>query len=258
MPVDFTWSDDNPEWGGSPINFNTTTTAQNNLGSVPQIAQLTNLINSINQTAQQTANAGRIPGGAGLERTSSANIGRALTGQLDPSVIAQIGQRAAERGVMTGSPTGPGSSAAYLRALGLNALDLMNTGQNWLSAATSRNPAAPLFNPSEMFLTPYQAANLDLERQRIGLMNRGGGGGGGGRYAAPEETPTGGGVAMNWADLFSGDNRGLTPLGSRVPIGTGTDTSNIILSGGGDQPTGYYNPATNTTDLFNPDYFGIY
>lgn len=172
-----------------------------NRSSVPQLEQLTQLINSINQTAQQTANAGRIPGGAALEGQSSGNISRALAGELDPSVIRRLGQAAAERGVSSGSPMGAGTNAEYLRSLGLTSLDLQNTGQNWLTQATGRNPAAPLFNPASMLLTPEQLAQIDLERQRLAIQSRaanypthglgggGGFGGGGGVLPSPWRSP---------------------------------------------------------------------
>lgn len=52
-----------------------------------------------------------------------------LRGQLPPDVINQIAQRAAERGVATGSPGGPGANAAYLAAIGRSSLDLVGQGQ---------------------------------------------------------------------------------------------------------------------------------
>src|ERR1041384_2145440 len=119
---------------------------------LPQIEQLTAMVNEINQRAQQAANKGRIPGGGDLENQSSANIASALAGEIDPSTLNLLGQQAAERGVMTGSPMGPGSNAEYLRALGLTSLDRMNTGQNWLSAATARNPAAPIYDAGHQVL----------------------------------------------------------------------------------------------------------
>lgn len=187
-----------------------TSAAQDNLSAVPQISQITQLINSINQTAQQASNAGRIPGGAGLEAISSGNINRALSGQVDPSVLAQLGQASAERGVMTGSPAGAGSNAAYLRALGLNTMDLMNTGQNWLTQATNRNPGAPLFDPSSMFISPGQFGSLEMERLRL---PRAGGSSGPSFGYGGGNTGTGSSISsspINWGDLFGGSGQGLT------------------------------------------------
>ncbi len=127
------------------------------------------MINQINQNAQREANAGRIPGGAGLEAKSSANIGSALGGQLPADVMYQIGQQAAERGVSGGSPHGANTNADYLRALGLNSLQLQGTGQDWLTAALARNPAAPIYDPSKLLITPTQATGFNLDQANLEL-----------------------------------------------------------------------------------------
>lgn len=233
--------------GGNPFGANP---VQQNVNDLGQIAQLTQMVNSINQAAQQSANAARIPGGRGLENLSSANIGNALAGQVDPSVLAQLGQRAAERGVATGSPTGPGSNAAYLRALGLTTMDLMNTGQNWLTQATNRNPAAPLFDPSSMFITPFQSAQLDLERDRLNRMGRGGGGGGGGGFVSPETMTGNGGIARNWDDVFGENNRTLTFAAPQNDI-----MAQIAGVQGTQGPPSFYNPNDDTMSQFDTDYF---
>ena len=49
-------------------------TAESNLAASSYITQLDQLINSLNQSAQQTANMGRIPGEADLEQQNSADI----------------------------------------------------------------------------------------------------------------------------------------------------------------------------------------
>ena len=77
------------------------------------IAAMTEMVNNLNLQAQGAANAARIPGAMGLESQSSGNIRNALSGQLPADVINQIGQRSAERGVMTGNPYGASTSADY-------------------------------------------------------------------------------------------------------------------------------------------------
>lgn len=139
-------------------------TSGNNITSIEQLAQQ---INAINQKAQQAANAGRIPNATGLEAQSSANIANYLAGKVPIDVINQIGQQAAQRGVATGSPLGANTNAAYLRALGLTSLDLMNQGQNQLTSALARNPAAPLYNAGELVITPTQQAQLDLQLKQL-------------------------------------------------------------------------------------------
>lgn len=195
--------------GGAPV------------GGGAGIEQITQLVNEINQRAQQSANAGRVPGGAGLEQQSSGNIGSALRGEVDPSTMNLLGQQAAERGASTGSPMGPGSNADYLRSLGLTSLDRMNTGQGWLSAATARNPAAPIYDAGNQVLTAAQLQQAILAREqmanqlRIAQMNaanrRGGGGGGGGpRSSAPPISSS----ASNWQPLFGPDQQVPTPTPS--------------------------------------------
>jgi len=135
-------------------------------GATPE--QVIQLANEINQRSQQQANAGRIPQGAELEALSSGNINRALSGQLDESVINQLAQRQAERGAQMGIASGsPSNNAAYLKALGLNSLDLMNTGQGWLTQAVGRNPAAPIWNAGNMVLTPEQQAQIDIQNRTL-------------------------------------------------------------------------------------------
>lgn len=176
------------------------------------IESLTASINEINQRAQQTANAGRIPGGAGLEGQSSANISSALAGQVDSSTINLLGQQSAERGAMSGSPLGANSNADYLRSLGLTSLDLMNTGQNWLTQATNRNPAAPIYDAGNQVLTAGQKLQAELAREemanrlRMAMLNPGRGGGG---YRGPAS-----GIAdtsSNWSPIFGADRQIPTP-----------------------------------------------
>lgn len=136
------------------------------------IKATTDMINQINQNAQQAANAGRIPGGAALEAASSKNIGNALSGALSQDVVNQIGQRAAERGVGSGSPWGANTNADYLKAIGLNSLQLQGTGQDWLTAALGRNPAAPIFDPSKLLITPTQATGFGLDQANLTLRQQ--------------------------------------------------------------------------------------
>lgn len=181
-----------------------------NLGSGDNLSSLSELINSITRQGQSAALNARIPNAAGLEAASSANIGSELSGELPADVLTNLRQAAAERGVATGSPASPNSNAAYLRALGLTSLDLTRMGQQELTAAEGRNPAAPVFDPTSQLLTPYQAGTLGLEeqrqqnelllsRQRLAQQAALGGRGGGGQPEAPadayvRQTPFGYGI----------------------------------------------------------------
>lgn len=133
----------------------------------PGLTALTDYINNLNRNAQTLALQARVPGGAGLEAQSSANIGSELRGEVAPDVMRLLQRQAAERGVRTGSPEAPATNAAYLQALGLTSMERQATGQRDLSAAYARNPAAPLFDPTTQLLTPYQSGTLSLEQQRL-------------------------------------------------------------------------------------------
>lgn len=143
-----------------------------------------NLINSLNRNAQSAALGARIPNAGGLEAQSSANIGNELAGQLPPDVRALLGQQAAENATASGISGSRAANSAYLRALGLTSLQEQQMGQQNLSAALARNPQAPLYDPSQMVLSPYQSAELTLQEAnaltntRLAQLPQGGGGGG--------------------------------------------------------------------------------
>lgn len=131
-----------------------------------QLTDLTNYINNLQRTAQTLANQARIPGAAGLEAQSSQNIAAGLRGEVAPDVIRLLQRQAAERGVDVG-PESANANAAYLQALGLTSTGRQEEAQRELTAAYARNPAAPLFDPSRQLLSPQEAAQLDLEQQRL-------------------------------------------------------------------------------------------
>ncbi len=137
----------------------------NALNNPDWISSMTEMLNQINLKAQQEANAARIPGAAGLEQKSSANIGSLLSGAIPNDVYQQLAQRSAERGVASGSPMGANSTADIMRALGLTSLDLQNQGQKLLGEAYGRNPSAPLANPQGLVTTPAEAERLRLAQQ---------------------------------------------------------------------------------------------
>lgn len=237
----------------------TTSTSGAPVTGLPGIESLTQMINDINIAAQQKANASRIPGGAGLEEISSGNIGSALSGELDPSVLWQLAQRSAERGTATGSPTGPGTNAEYLRSLGLTSLDLMGQGQNWLTQATGRNPGAPIYDAGNQILTAQQSAQKALEEQRLemererlaqqnslalqqlALQRRSGGGGGGGGYVGGGGSGAGSAIrsnqfpSINWGDLiaYGGGGAPIVPDTGWGGGGSGDQGPPIIYGGGG-------------------------
>ena len=125
------------------------------------------MINQINQKAQQDANAGRIPNATGLEAASSGNIASALAGKLSGGTLDLIARQAAERGVAGGS--GRNVNANILATTGLRSEELANMGQSWLTAALARNPAAPIYDASKLLITPEQATQFGLDAANFGL-----------------------------------------------------------------------------------------
>jgi len=252
------------------------TTTAGNLAAGPTLSSLTKLIDQLNQAGQTSSNANRIPGNPALEQQSSNNIASELSGQLPADVIRQITQAAAERGVATGSPGSDNSNANLLQSLGLNSLQLQQTGQRDLTAADARNPGAPLFDPTGQLLTPAQAGNLNLGQSGNILSwlqaltnpagTRTGSGGGYGSYGG-SGTGTGGGSSSpsTYQNLLYPPNDpsgagvgggGFTSPGSTY-IPTNQDFSGLFgdpYAGYGDQPAG----TVNTQDSSSYDPFSQY
>ncbi len=239
-----------PYGAGSPMGAGFQA-ANFNLGQAGNLQQLSDIINSIQRNAQQAALQARIPGEAGLEAKSSATIGQELAGQVPTDVTNLLARAAAERGVGRGfGPTSPNANAQYLQALGLTSIGQQQLGQQNLSAATGRNPAAPIFDPSSQLISPYQGALLQMQGNQLATQaqlealrlaqqaalaqqnryaNPGGGYGG---YQIQPPGPTG-------ADLF-GNDYGATG----VP---GTPGATGMFGGSSSYGTEQYGP---------PDYYG--
>lgn len=129
------------------------------------LASLTAQINQMMLSGTKAAQAARVPGGPALEEQSSKVIGQELAGGVPDDVIKLLQQQGAE-----GAPgTGVNPQAAYLRALGLTSIGQQQAGEQNLTAATARNPAAPTFDPTTQLLTPGQAGNLALGQQSQNL-----------------------------------------------------------------------------------------
>jgi hypothetical protein len=93
-----------------------------------------------------------------------------MAGKVGDDVLQQLIQSAAERGIVTGSPMGSGSNAAYLRALGLTSMDLQNKGLTNFSKAIEDTPVPQLLNPGSM-IVPERVANLEWDRYQSILGN---------------------------------------------------------------------------------------
>lgn len=211
-----------------------------NIASLPDITALTNAINAINLQAQQQANVSRIPGEAGLEQQSSNLIGQQLGGYVPPDVINLLKQQGAEQNVLTGA----GSNAAYLRALGTTSLAQQQAGERNLSAAVARNPAAPLYDPSQMLLTPYQQGSLANQQAALALqaerlMQPTGGRGG-------SAMPGYGGTVVG-TPAAAGSGIPAPPFGT-APRPTGTTADTFSYFGGGQTGDQTWNDAINAAN----------
>jgi hypothetical protein len=121
----------------------------------------------MNVAGQNAAQAARIPGGTALSTAASQNTAQELAGQLPNDVINQIGQQAAERGI-----NGSNTNADYLKALGLTSAQEQEQGQSDLTAGYARSPIAPLFDPTTMLETPYQAGQLGISQGQLSLSQQ--------------------------------------------------------------------------------------
>lgn len=108
-----------------------------------------------------------LPNFANMVGSRTENITQQLKGQLPQDVINQIGQQAAERGIATGSPGSPNTNAAYLRALGLNSLQMQQQGNQNLSGAIADTPVPQLFNPMSL-IVPQMNAAQEMNAARLG------------------------------------------------------------------------------------------
>lgn len=133
-----------------------------NLGNLSNILNLGGGVQRF--TDQAAINQVRIglPNYDALVAESSANILQQLQGDVPNDVVNQIIQRAAERGIITGTTGSQSANAAMLRALGLTSLDMMQRGESNLTGAIGRTPRGPIFNPSGMFISPQEQQEAEM------------------------------------------------------------------------------------------------
>lgn len=213
----------NPNFpSGTPGGYNPPTTVQQlppgalPVNAIPMpttiqgLGDLTSQINAMNRAGQTAALNARIPGAAGLEQQSSDLIGSELRGEVPIDVQQQLQNRGAEGATLSGG----NASAAYLRALGLTSIDQTQRGEQNLTAADARNPAAPIFDPSTQLLTPAQAGQLALGQGNLTLSQQ-------------EAT-----------DRANAENNRLRLEAQRLALGQGGGGRGGISGGGGAAPAG--------------------
>lgn len=160
------------------------------------------------------------------------NVASETAGQLPEDVVTQLKQRAAERGVATGTSGSDNDNAAYLRALGLTSLDLTNMGQTNLLRQLTSLPGAQTYENASFYPTsgqqyesslqsnifaaapdPAAAGNANLRAAQAGY-GVGRGSMGGGLPPTPSYssggTSGGGGYSVGLPSYGSGVNQGQT------------------------------------------------
>jgi len=149
--------------GGAPV-----------LPDFSEIGNLIGQINATNQAAQQAANAGRIPGASQLEQLSSNSIAGLLN---PPTQIGEIDTGAAARALGSGTSGSPFAGHMGIVLNENERIRRQGIGQQFLSNALARNPAAPIADPQQLlqfiqqqrFQADQAARNRDFEGQQNAL-----------------------------------------------------------------------------------------
>jgi hypothetical protein len=116
------------------------------------------------QAGQRLANLGRIPGAAGLEQQSSDVISRLLN---PPELYAETSRLGGEYGAIRGVAGSPSAFQTGLRLTRNEQLRDLALGQQMLSAAYERNPAAALPDILQTVITPEEQAEIDARNRAI-------------------------------------------------------------------------------------------
>jgi hypothetical protein len=151
-------------------------TTRSNLHAAPDIAKLSQLINSLNEASQQQLNASRLgPQGQQIQGTLLENIQAGASGLLDPTTEQMLRQNLASSGAAGGFGVDSANLAsAYTRALGLDIADREAQAQKDYLAMLEQNPSAPLYDASKLLVSPEtfsqtasQQANRQIEEERL-------------------------------------------------------------------------------------------
>lgn len=179
-------------------------------GNIEQIIQQ---INATNQEAQTAALNSRIPMAPELQQQSSQNIAALLN---PPTVFGELDVPAAAAGIASGTYGSPFAGMTGIRLTENERIRRMGLGEQMLTGALARNPAAPIADPQSLVhllqqqqygaeqaaqeralrerIANAQMANAALQRMRGGGYSSGGGGGGSGpRLPTDYNRPNSGG-----------------------------------------------------------------
>jgi len=165
-----------------------------------------NLASGINNFMTQQAQnpyLANMPGYSPAVAQRGQVINQQLKGQLPEDVIYQINQAAAQRGVGNGMVGGQNFNAAYLRALGLNSLQMQQQGSQNLTQGIADTPVPQLFNPASL-VVPQTLAAQELGAARAGMASGGGGGGYAGASGMPNLSAPSGRMNPSTVDIQQG------------------------------------------------------
>ena len=156
-----------PGRGGSVGGNTLTGSTQSGAGAFGSVPTVPNPITTASQAI--AGNLGNLANIYNIVQGANPLIGKQrgvaseyLSGQVPDDVVNQILQRAAERGIATGSPGSPNANAAYLRALGLTSLDLTGKGFDMASnlGRDVYSMESPFFVKPEDMQAAQLAANI--------------------------------------------------------------------------------------------------
>lgn len=149
------------------------------------------------------------------------NISSEIAGQLPEDVANQIATAAAERGVATGSPGSPNSTASYLDSLGLNSLALTQTGQTNLQSMLQSLPGGAISQNPSFYTTPEQQYQAGLENAIL--------------RAAPDPSAVAAAQLAAARSGYAAGAGGTTPVSSfpGLNLGVGTSESDAFMASGG-------------------------
>ena len=218
-------------------------TAQSNLAAMPYSQSVADMVNAANQSAQQSANAGRLgPGGQAVQNQLLANAGSQAAGQISPGTVSTIEQAMAERGGGGGfAPDSPNTNAALMRMLGQTSEQQQAAGLAGYSTLLGDNPSAPIYSAGSNLVTPGQYANTAENNQPAPMSApRISGGGGGGAQAPMTSTSSTGGYGGGYPGA------GYTAAGL-----TQDELAGLGLGGLFDTPATSNTASTTEQDWFN-------
>lgn len=192
------WARANNSYSATPSNpaySLASNTAESNLAAMPYSQSVADMVNAANQSAQQTANAGRLgPGGQSVQDQLLANAGTQAAGQISSGTISAIETAMAERGGGGGfDPSSPNTNAALMRMLGQTSEQQQAAGLAGYSTLLGDNPSAPIYSAGSNLVTPGQYANTAEANQPAPTSAPRISGGGGGGSPAPTSTSSTGG-----------------------------------------------------------------